>query len=201
MHSNIEVVTVHNHFIRRSMVNSKNKGGNWERKIAKQLSLWISNGKDDSWVWRTASSGGRSTQRSKNGLTTAGGSGDLTFTDSRAEHFFNIFSVELKCGYQETNPLMEIDSNSKTHPFRENLQQAINDAKLSNKEPMLIIKRDRMNPCVCFLKSRYTRMVGTFGDLKFDVKYLEFWNGTDKFIIFKLDDFLDWANPEYFENL
>ena len=182
------------------MVNSKNKGGNWERKCAKEISLWLSNGEDDSWVWRTASSGARATQRNKKGQTTQGASGDLTFTDERAAPFFNMFSVELKSGYNNTNPLMEIDSKSKKHDFRSNLDQCIKDAELSNKEPLLIFRRDRMEACVCMLASRYNHMCGYFGNLKVQTKRLTLWDGKDLFIIFKLSDFFDWANPEYFQN-
>lgn len=183
------------------MVNSKNKGGNFERNFSKQLSLWLSNGEHDDWCWRSASSGARATQRGKQGKTTQGGSGDLTFVHEAAAPFFNLFSVELKVGYNDTNPLMEIDSSSKTHDFRANLNQAMRDAKLAGKEPLLIFKRDRMSTCVCMLKERFNHMVDYFGNLAFDIRYLELYDGDDNFIIFKIEDFFNWANPEYFTEI
>lgn len=180
------------------MVNSKNKGGNFERNLAKELSLWLSNGEDDSWIWRTSSSGGRSTQRSKKGKTTQGAAGDLTFTDERAAPFFDIFSVELKIGYNDTNPLLIIDSGSKNHSFKVNLEQCIRDAELVNKQPLLIFKRDRMKACVCLQVSYFNSLIDEFGNLSDKVEYIKIWDGDKEFIILKSIDFFEWANPEYF---
>ena len=42
---------------------SKAKGSAFERHVCSTLSLWISKGKHDDWLWRSAMSGGRGTRR------------------------------------------------------------------------------------------------------------------------------------------
>lgn len=78
------------------MVNSKQKGSSFERKISKELSLWLSSGKRDDLFWRTHSSGGRFTQRKKSGKNTSGQDGDITSTDKASELFSSLFSIECK---------------------------------------------------------------------------------------------------------
>jgi len=84
----------------KKRLNSKNKGGTFERFIAKKLSLWYSNGKSDCLFYRTASSGGRGTQRFKRGQPVVNSAGDLSFLDSAGEPFLKCCSIELKAGYK-----------------------------------------------------------------------------------------------------
>ena len=53
------------------------KGSNYERDIAKKLSLWASHDEHDDWIWRTSSSGARAKTRSKQGKSTANSCGDI----------------------------------------------------------------------------------------------------------------------------
>lgn len=62
----------------------KSKGNAFERDVCRKLSLWISDGKRDDLLWRTAASGGRATFISR----TSGGArlavaqaGDVTAID------------------------------------------------------------------------------------------------------------------------
>jgi hypothetical protein len=80
-----------------------NKGGEYEREISKQLSLWVSKGKRDDLIWRTSASGGRATTRSKKKLETAYAYGDLTFTDPKAKLLFDLTVIEAKRGYTNTS--------------------------------------------------------------------------------------------------
>jgi hypothetical protein len=80
-----------------------NKGGEYEREISKQLSLWVSKGKRDDLIWRTSASGGRATTRSKKKLETAYAYGDLTFTDPKAKPLFDLAVIEAKRGYTSTS--------------------------------------------------------------------------------------------------
>jgi hypothetical protein len=74
----------------------KQKGSAFERQICSKLSLWITNGKRDDCMWRSAISGGRATVRFKKGKSTHDQSGDLTATSREAMPFLNTFMVECK---------------------------------------------------------------------------------------------------------
>lgn len=78
------------------------KGGGFERSIAKQISLWFSNGKQDDLFYRTAGSGGRATQRAKAGRLTVRAYGDIKAETKEAEVITDCFCFELKKGYTVT---------------------------------------------------------------------------------------------------
>jgi hypothetical protein len=62
-------------------MNSKAKGGKFERDICKALSHWVSNHKRDDLFWRSAMSGGRSTVAAKSGKKLNAQCGDITSVD------------------------------------------------------------------------------------------------------------------------
>jgi len=128
------------------MGNSKNKGNTFERAICKELSLWWSNGTNDNVFWRTASSGGRATQRGKKGKTTSNQGGDITFTDAVGEPFISMFSIEVKKGYPSYELQRILDKSENTKPSI--LEQWIQQAKKSHESARshswaLIAKKDR----------------------------------------------------------
>src|SRR5574343_851909 len=94
------------------MVQGKSKGNSFERLIAKQLSLWLSEGKSDCCIWRSASSGSVATQRAKQNKESKNFYGDLSPTDDIAQYLFDYFVIECKRGYSHTNTLDIIDSNT-----------------------------------------------------------------------------------------
>ena len=144
------------------MVVAKTKGGSYERSLAKKISLWWSDNKEDSLCWRTASSGARATQRSKTNQNTINAHGDLCATDPSIQPFFDLFSVEAKRGYSSTNLLNHIDSNKNTE-FESLWNQCVGDADKCNKEPMLILKRDRKKEVVFINKSVYNKLIDEAG--------------------------------------
>ena len=77
------------------MVNSKQKGNHFERCMARDMSLWWSNGKRDDIFWRTNSSGARATQRGKH---TASEHGDLLAMHPSGQGLLDHVCIELKCG-------------------------------------------------------------------------------------------------------
>jgi len=80
---------------------SSAKGSAYERKVAKRLSLWFSNGERDDLFYRTVGSGGRATQRFTAGKMTANSAGDLSSTDEVGAPFLQCVSVEIKKGYKQ----------------------------------------------------------------------------------------------------
>ena len=127
-------------------MNSKGKGNSYERDLCKRLSLWWSNDENDSIFWRTASSGGRATQRAKKGKTTANQGGDVTFIDASGEPLMKFCSIEIKRGYPDFSIQRIMDRELNTKPSL--LEQWIAQAEQSQKDSkaqswMLIVKQDR----------------------------------------------------------
>ncbi len=76
--------------------NPKQKGGAFERKTCKELSLWISHGKREDLLWRSAMSGGRSTVALKKGKKFKTSSGDISAIHSLGFHLTSKFMIECK---------------------------------------------------------------------------------------------------------
>jgi len=81
------------------------KGGDYEREVCKQFSLWWSDGKRDDIFWRTAGSGGRATIRAKSKIATANSSGDMCYLDDIGKPFIDYFLPEIKRGYTSAGRL------------------------------------------------------------------------------------------------
>jgi len=74
----------------------KSKGSNFERKICKELSHWVSKGKRDDLYWRSAMSGGRATIGLGQGIVRKGQMGDVTSIDKLGAVLIRDFVIELK---------------------------------------------------------------------------------------------------------
>ena len=72
------------------------KGGAFERKISKRLSLWVTGKPDDVIFWRTASSGGRATQSLKSGIKQDSQVGDIGTIHPDGVWFQKHFIIECK---------------------------------------------------------------------------------------------------------
>jgi len=94
----------------------KGKGGEFERKMCKILSLWWSesdNGRNDIF-WRTSQSGGRATERKKKGMKTAGSYGDMMAIHESGKPFERFILTEFKKGYdKDIGVLLLIDGRQK----------------------------------------------------------------------------------------
>lgn len=126
-------------------MNNKAKGSQFERDMAKKLSLWLSDGERDDLLWRSHSSGGRATQRQNAGLDTEGQHGDLTSTSDLGKKLIDRYSIELK-------RIKDIDFLNvicgRTNALTGYLEQTVNQADLASTDgnivmPMLIVKIDR----------------------------------------------------------
>lgn len=172
-----------------------NKGSPFERHIAKTLSLWLSEGEDDSWVWRTSQSGGRATTRAKKGDRTSGAYGDLTFTDQRASWFFDLFSCELKCGYKQADLSSTIDSQQSKPQLLVFWEQCLRDVEASGAhEGMLILKRDRKRELVIISRLAYETLDNLF-DLK-SLRRIEFHSGDTHLIVVRFLELFEIMDPQ-----
>jgi len=142
------------------------KGGTFERDVSRALSLWWTNGDRDDVIWRTKNSGGVATARRKTSKSVRLEEfGDLKSDDPIAIPLFEFFSIELKTGYGKKTKskiqdniavhrinnwaVMDIlDSNIKASQFFIFWEQAEHDARESKREPLLIFRRNRKQPCI-----------------------------------------------------
>lgn len=169
------------------------KGGNFELKIAKILSLWFSNGDRDDLVCRTDSSGGRATIRTaKNKKSSKYWYGDLKNSDDVAKPMFDEWSIECKTGYSKKNKksitkwdiLDLIDSTKKVTIFEEMWEQCKRDAELSERQPILIFGRSLRSPCIV-MNFDYFK-----GKTALGIRYLTASFNNEVILIFKLSWFL-----------
>jgi len=84
------------------MVNGKQKGARREREVCRDLSLWISHGKHEDLLWRSAMSGGRSTIAHAKGKRLAAQAGDISSIHPISSPFIERFLVEIK-DYRDLN--------------------------------------------------------------------------------------------------
>lgn len=180
------------------------KGGNFELKVAKKLSLWFSGGKNDGLICRTDSSGGRATTRNKANKTASKFLyGDLKHSDEVALPMFEEWSIECKTGYARKNKksitkwdiLDLIDSTQKEAVFLMMWNQCQKDAKISNREPILIFGRNLRRQCIALNKMYFDSMIKKL--VTVDTICLQLAND-DYVIIMGLNDFLEkvFPNPE-----
>lgn len=124
---------------------SKQKGSAFERQICKELSLWVSSGKDQDIFWRSAMSGGRSTVALKKGTKLSSQAGDISSIHKRGHTFIDKFFVECKF-YKNLEFAGLINGRGKLLDF---WYRACSDAEEYNKLPFLIAKQNHYPTVVC----------------------------------------------------
>jgi hypothetical protein len=74
----------------------KAKGSNFERRVCKELSLWVTNGNREDVFWRSAMSGGRATIAKRRGVNLRRQAGDITATAPEGHVLTDRFFIEVK---------------------------------------------------------------------------------------------------------
>lgn len=130
----------------------KAKGGAFERLICKKLSLWWTHNKRDDVFYRTASSGGRATQRSKKGKHTHGQYGDIQAVDPIGQPLMDLCVIECKDGYAGDSIADLLDKETRHNPkyeqFIEQVRQSYRD---STAEYWMLIARRRGRQIMVFM--------------------------------------------------
>jgi hypothetical protein len=154
------------------------KGGGYEGEISKEFSLYLTHMKTEDGVWRTESSGARATQKqkAKQKLIRPDMFGDITYTIPETKYWFDIFSIECKTGYAKKNKTKKsttvtmwsiidlIDSQQKMTEFHKFWNQCLNDAIGSNREPLLIFRRNRRSSCIAMHNDIFAGFMSRFGN-------------------------------------
>jgi hypothetical protein len=125
---------------RKAGMGSK-KGAAFEREIAKQFSLWISNDKTQDLLWRSAGSGGRSTLRRKQtGKGIEYHASDIAPLHPDAEPFTGTFTLECK-SYQALE-LRQIIYDWGSSRVAKWWTQAQRDAASVKRIPLMVVKEN-----------------------------------------------------------
>ena len=169
----------------------KIKGSAFERKICKALSFWFTENERDDVFFRSASSGAMATQRFKKGKKTSGQVGDVTSTDLEGIKFINEFSIELKSYKDFSLDFLIYKNKSLIHSWWE---QCTTDAKIDNKTPLLIIKKNNKPEIVIFDYNLYKDFYNYFGQLSTKLYIIGYINDIH-IMMMLLTDFLEYINP------
>lgn len=178
------------------------KGGSFERDQCRFLSLWFTNGERDDVFWRNRT---RRTHVSPDGKHQLG---DVMAVHSLGIPLVEVLNIELKTGYSvkkkkgvvpwdlldiiDANPkLTKKDSVPTIIKF---WKQAVTDADISKRIPMLIFHRDYHKSVVCIRNSFFTKLKNFLGD--FEGNYLTLRYDREWLLFFKKTEFFDWCTPE-----
>jgi len=169
------------------------KGSSFEREICKQLSLWWTEGKRDDVFWRTSTSGGRATQRSKFGQSTFGQYGDVQATDPIGQLLVDTFTIELKRGYSKSTffDMFDKPDTAAQQMWDQFLCQVLKDTKdAESLFWMLIVKRDRRN-AVVMVPFSFAQRIPELKSIPHSRGIVKLKNGCKiRFYLTKLDQFL-----------
>jgi len=175
------------------------KGGNFEREIAKKLSLWWTDGKTDAVFWRTSGSGARATVRKKVGKATANQDGDICATDPIGQPLIDLVTIELKVGYNSWNIKELLDSKKKQTILEDFWEQCIREQDDQKRRGWwLIVRQDRRNELLFFDEGFY-RFQRHFLNALPEPNIRVNWRGQFIFCV-RLDDFLTVFRPEFIFN-
>lgn len=123
----------------------KRKGGAFERYICVQLSLWLSQGKHEDLLWRSAASGARSTIAATKGKRLATQAGDISAIHPLGSKLTDKFLIECK-SYRNLNFAGLLLKRGKLAEFwLETRKQAVH----YQKQPMLIAKQNQQPIIIC----------------------------------------------------
>lgn len=125
----------------------KAKGAEFERKVCKDLSLWISKGERDDIFWRSAMSGGRATVNIKKGGENVTQLGDISMVDASGTWLIDKFVVECKF-YKSLSLSSLIYGTPKDSSIMGFWMELAKISNTSKKLPMLVGKENGRKPLV-----------------------------------------------------
>ena len=127
---------------KRKSNKGKSKGSSFERDGCKRLSLWWTSGASDQVFWRNSGFLARGPGCKEHQY------GDLHAIDAEGSWFAKNVNVEFKF-YKDLRILEIVDKPSKKHVLLlRHWEQCVGDAEASDREPMLVAKRNFAEPFV-----------------------------------------------------
>ena len=184
--------------------NPSAKGFGFERKVAKQLSLWWSDGNNKDVFWRVSGSGGRATRST----TILGGVsyGDIGLLDPSGEALLRICTFELKKGYTKDLDMMSLIDAKSDNLFWKFWMKVSNDAAKAalagwGKEPILITNRNHKMPLATIRYSFYLKLFDYIGKFNEDWPMIAIRKGEEVTRTMTSDHFLEWLHPKIIQTL
>ena len=178
------------------------KGAPFERKIAKQLSLWWTRDERDDIFWRTPGSGARHTVRQKVGKDTKNSAGDIGCQDEIGRPFIDYFLIELKVGYNKViDPLAIFDSPRKKKHFLLDVWAKAEKEReqVGRRASLLIFQRDFRVPFVIIKTGIYDILAAA--DSKTSPSMLiDLEDGYKSLLIVSLEKFLLDIKPNFIKD-
>lgn len=149
---------------------SSRKGGAFERRICKELSLWWTGGERDDVFWRTHASGGRATVRSRKGKATKGQDSDISATDPIGDPLLRWTVIECKDGYPGNCICSLFDkTNLQQHPLYEQwLEKAARERKRAGAKHFMIIARRKNKATMVYLPEPAAEQLDAYHSELFD---------------------------------
>lgn len=181
---------------------SKNKGNSFERDLGRQFSIWWTKGADKNVFMRSASSGAWNTFHRKEGATAH--AGDIESVDAVGRAFTNKVMVEAKWYKEENSILFEVLLNQRSQVL-EWWAKCEKEATDVFKVPMLVVKFNYRIPFIVIPNYFYSEVYKRFGEPNTKasiILQLDFDDTIYKhLILMRLDNFLGWCKPEFFNSL
>jgi hypothetical protein len=174
------------------------KGSDYEREIAKRISIWFSEGERDDVFWRTSQSGGRATERYKRGSSTQNSDGDLSFIDESGACFIRYYLVEIKRGYNAQLDILNwIDGKSNPILFDWFTKSKREKRRANRKQVLIIFRRDKKRSVVAIDGDHFRELQHHFGLLSGSVIKLErnASNIRKQIALIPFDSFFNWYDP------
>jgi len=138
------------------------KGGNFERKMCKEISLWWTGGENSDVFWRTSNSGGRATTRKKASQRTFMQHGDVGVVDPIGKPLLDFVTIELKNGYPKTNIFQMLDAPNKRvrQQWAQWRHKAIRDMKANESKYWMIIHQRTCRAALVYLPKEMALQIG-----------------------------------------
>ena len=115
---------------------SNSKGGEFERLVCRMFTKWLTGNERPEVLWRSATSGAKATQDAKAGRQSKMG-GDLVAIAPEGQPLIDVFSIECKDrkSYGKIEGFFQEQGE-----IWEWWGQCVNDADISNREPLMVFK-------------------------------------------------------------
>jgi hypothetical protein len=182
---------------RKKRKDSKNKGTSFERAICRKLSLWWSNGEDDSIFWRSPGSG--SWARGKKPDTP--GWGDVIAVKPEGKGLTDWAVIEIKRGYKTPDSISDnVRDSGILVKFLKNLEHLCFD-EAHKRYPILIYKKDRGHEMICLpvgmaSEANIVSFAPFRSQMNIPIVILSSPDLTLSYVVMKLDDFTSNVFPE-----
>ena len=178
------------------------KGQNFQWKICKKLSKWWSDSQRDDIFCPTSQSGGRSTTRTKTGITTENSAGDVGYLDAIGKPLIDIVCIEVKRGYSKRIKYLNIidGKGAETSIILKWWKKLLGEMISVNRlYPLMIFKRDYKDICISTNKRFLSELEKYNGNFSGDYILLSVKNKKAQLYTFNFYEFIRWCNRETVE--